>query len=379
MATRLDVQARRMALYESLKQACLDGALAPGVMLPTVRELGERHGISTNVAFGVIQTMIDEGILYTVPRVGTFVGRPQREKVEPYLMILPDSETSPESFWIQAKAGFEDRIAQLGGHSIVLTVEEADKHLQQNDLPPLSGVFATNHLKSSHLFEDTGVSRVLFGSLNEDGIDADRITFDDVNGGSLAARHLWQNGHRSIAFLGLHTPDDIGDFTWSYRREIGWRQALQQVGIESEGIAFHPKQVLSSERFDQLKAAREAAESLVGREDITAVIATNVLAANGMFEAFRAAHWPAERWPAVVVFDQAPQNSNPVVSYLRLPWEEIGREAANLLWERSRGRFEVRQQRLVPMNLISRLSCRGEWHRAPDVMTRREATAVISR
>jgi DNA-binding LacI/PurR family transcriptional regulator len=362
MATRLDVQARRKALYDSLKQACLDGSFSPGVMLPTVRELGERHGISTNVAFGVIQSMIDEGLLYTVPRVGTFVGRLQQEKVEPYLMLLPARITNPENSWLQAQAGFEDRIAQLGGHSIVLTGEEAELHLQQNSLPPLSGVFATNHPQISHLFADTNVQRVLYGSLEVDGGEVDRVTFDDISGGALATRHLWQNGHRSIAFLAMHSADDQGVFSWSRNREIGWRRTLEQVGINSENLAFHPKRYLGFQPANQLANAREAAKDLIGRNDISAVIAVNVMAASGMLEAFQTSGWPIQHWPAVVCFDQAPRSSNPVVSYLRLPWEEIGREAAQILWERRNGRLKGEAtQRLVSMRLIPRLSCRADW------------------
>ena len=47
-----------------------------------------------------------------------------------------------------------------------------------------------------------------------------------------------------------------------------------------------------------------------------------------------------------------------MVSYLRLPWDDVGRAAAQLLWERKTGRLAGQAaQRLVPMQLIPRLTC----------------------
>ena len=362
MATRLDVQARRKALYESLKRDCLDGALPPGVMLPAVREVGKQHGVTNDGVFKVIQSLTEEGVLYTVPRVGTFVGRPQKETVEPYLMIVPAHEVNRANHWVQVQSGFEDRIAQLGGHSIVLRSRDAQSHMQQNDLPPLSGVFADRQDDSVHLLEDPGVPRVFLGALEDGKEDADCISFDDVGGGAQATRHLWQNGHRVIAFLALHHQEDFAPFSWSLRREAGWRKALEQAGGDSAGLSFHPQKFWGLECEDQSLAGREAAGSLMDRADITAVVAANISVAQGMFEAFQNAGWPGERWPAVVCFDAAPRIGKSVVSYLRLPWEEIGSEAAQLLWERRTGRLSGEAaQKLVPMRLIPRLSCRPDW------------------
>lgn len=369
MASRLDVQARREALYESLKRACLDGSLAPGVMLPAVRELGERHGVSANVVFGVIQSLTEEGVLYTVPRVGAFVGRPPRETVELYLMLVPMHDSNRTNYWMQAQSGFEDRIAQLGGHSLILTPAETETRLRQSNLPPLSGIFESNRSMSSHLFAEADVARVFFGPSKAEGEDADRIGFDDRDGGAQATRHLWQNGHRSIAFLGLHGPGETGRFDWSAMREVGWQKALQQMGGEAAGLAFCPPQTSSPNVPEQVQTARRVAAPLVGRTDISAVVAVNANAAQGMFEAFREAGWPSEKWPAVVCFDTAPQTGRSVISYLRLPWEEIGREAAQVLWERRTGRLEAGVvQRLVPMRLIPRLSCRTNWAASLDLV-----------
>ena len=356
MATRLEVAARREALYQALRRSCADGTWAPGAMLPTVRELGERHGVSANVVFGVIQTLTDQGVLYTVPRVGAFVGKPRSETVEPFLVVVPYRDAELGSFWWQAQTGFEDRIAQLGGRSIVLSEEEAGDYLRRDAAPRLAGIFEPQ--QTAQDLETGSIARVRFGAPTPDS-DADCISFDDVAGGAQATRHLRENGHERIAFLGLHHPGEIGEFLWSARREQGWREAAP---VGSDQLLFLPAQTSELSSAQQRFSAQQTAQSLVGRDDVTAVVAANVHAAKGMFEAFRAADWDAARWPAVVCFDEAPGARNSVVSYLRLPWEEIGREAAQVLWERRNRRLSGAPiQRLVPMRMIARLSCRADW------------------
>jgi DNA-binding LacI/PurR family transcriptional regulator len=379
MATRLEIQARRQALYDSLKHSCLNGAYAPDVLLPPVRELGEQHGVSTNVVFQVIQSLADEGVLYTVPRVGAFAGKPRRETIEPYLLILPQLETQRTSLWAQTQTGFEDRIAQLGGHSIVLAHDEARAHHAHNELPPLSGIFEFRAANRASIFEDADAPCVYFGD-REARADADCIKFDDVAGGSLATRHLQQNGHRTIAFLGLHSRRDVGDFPWSAGRERGWRQVASQVHGKRQlnELSFLPSQPSGLGHAEQIAVGREMAQLLIGRDDITAVVVANMWAASGMFEAFRDARWERRCWPAVVCFDSAPGASTSVVSYLRLPWEEVGREAAQVLWERRTGRLAgAGIERRVPMRLIPRLSCRADWAQTSELAQKRLAAEPI--
>lgn len=379
MATRFDVQARREALHESLKKACQSGDLPPGVMLPSVRELGEQYGVSANVVFGVIQTLTEAGMLYTVPRVGAFVGRPQRDRIEPYVMVVPYHTPHQDNFWVQAQSGFEDRIAQLGGHSIVLMADELQALLVRGDLPPLSGFFESEGAGLSEQLQAMKLPRVHYTDTDESHAADDVVGFDNAGGGAQATHHLRQNGHSVIAYLAVHTPEDPRQLPWSHQRETGWRRAMRQVGADMQGLTFYPPTASGSPIPGQEKAGYDAAKALVGRTDITAVVVANTHATLGMFEAFREADWPAEHWPAVVCFDASPQVGGSVVSYLRLPWEELGREAAQLLWERRTGRLSGPPvRRPVQMRLVPRLSCRPVWAKASG-LAQSQATALAGR
>jgi DNA-binding LacI/PurR family transcriptional regulator len=96
----------------------------------------------------------------------------------------------------------------------------------------------------------------------------------------------------------------------------------------------------------------------------------NAFAARGLLEGLEAASRPSALRPAIVGFDselaRRQELSLHLLTAMRLPWDEIGRQAANLLWERSRGTLTgLPQRRLARMSLIPRLSCRADWMRAP--------------
>ncbi len=64
-------------LYLQIRQAILhaiqDGTLAPHQRVPSERELSEMLGVSRMTARQALQTLINDGYLYTVPGKGTFV------------------------------------------------------------------------------------------------------------------------------------------------------------------------------------------------------------------------------------------------------------------------------------------------------------------
>lgn len=367
MAARNDIAQRKLALLQDLRALHREQDGAIGATALKQRELSERYGLSIRTISLALQELVEEGVLYTVPRVGTFLGRASTETTEPYL-IVSQYERIPNGFFDNFRIGFEDRIAQLGGATLAMTEEEALWHAEQGNLPKISGVFeigagmTCNFGPTSRALLEAGVSGASFGPLEDSELPIDLVDFDNEDGGAQAARHMLSVGHREIAFLGLNNEHNVKQFRWSFQRENGWRRAMNQAGRDTSGAIFRPAGSFSREHVDQIEAAAEAAGQLLDQRKFTAVVAVNVFAAHGLMRALRDRGVPADRWPAMMCFDVSPKGAASMLSFLRLPWDKVGTEAAQLLWERRNGRLKGQpQQRLVPMQLIPRLTCRSDW------------------
>jgi DNA-binding LacI/PurR family transcriptional regulator len=203
------------------------------------------------------------------------------------------------------------------------------------------------------------------------------VAFDDERGGYDATRHLIERGHRSIAYLGVHCQGGDHGLYWSQERERGWRRAMNSTGVLCDHLAFLPPRFLSSANglstwHEQREMAMMAAQvmlPLLQSRVVTGVVAANDLAASALMQMLRDSSTRFALWPAIVSFDNelfdifaaAPERSHLLTS-LRLPWEEVGRAAAELLWERAHGRTQhTPLHRVVPMQLIPRFSCRADW------------------
>ncbi len=358
---------------------CAGGQLLPGHPIPTERELATQHDLSRTVVTQTLAELIEEGLLYKVPRQGTFVGRPRQEAFEFYLLAMPLGRRDPDMVLPFLQAGFEDRIAYLGGTPLTMGLEKVTAHADKGELPHVAGVFEPYPI--SRLQTDVPqwkaniqTPRVHFEYAGGANGKADIVSFDNLNGGRQATQHLLAAGYRSIAFLGLHTrellaPEAEEFWGWSRQREAGWRLALEDAGLwgkHGETMSFVCTQSPEPGGNKQIQAAREAAQPLVKRlierRDIDAVVAASDTVAMGLLDALRAADVPSTRWPAIIGFDNLPLASGHILSSLRLPWEEVGRVAADLLWERRHGLTTGdAQHRSVAMRLIPRLTCRSDW------------------
>ena len=195
----------------------------------------------------------------------------------------------------------------------------------------------------------------------------DSVSFDNIAGGRQATEHLLSLGHRNIAFLAWHSvKEDSYDASWSLQREAGWREAMSAAKIGCEELSFHPTGSMSTRKeVEEVRAAPDLAQALKSGRDITGVVAANDLTAQKLLQALRHDHVPVSRWPSIVGFDNDPSVQKQLVTSLRLPWPEIGRTAADLLWERRAGQLAgAPQHRTVAMRLIPRLTCRKDWSQA---------------
>ncbi len=378
MATRSEVDRRRTELISFLRSLGQNRGLSTRTLVPSVRELADRFGLSIKVVRQTVQSLVDDGILYTISRVGTFVGQRVPSDAGYYLFLLsslpaghdPDNPYHKEfpaesEQGYRAQIGFEERIARYGGASFTMINEEVTLRQSMHQMPALAGVFDFGG-DSELLFnkqKDPDLPIVVVADTPHTIQDADEVSFNNVDGGFQAAKYLLGLGHKNIAYLAMHTESPKNtNYIWSAERESGWRQAMSEAGQSTAGLAFHHNHSSPQNTQDQCEAAKLGALPLTARHDITAVVTANDNAALGLFTALKEAEIPAYRWPVVVSFDNLIHASKYLLTSFNLPWEEIGRAAADLLWERKNGQLSgPPQHRLIPMRLIRRLTSQAGW------------------
>jgi DNA-binding LacI/PurR family transcriptional regulator len=160
-----------------------------------------------------------------------------------------------------------------------------------------------------------------------------------------ATRHLIGHGHRRIAFVGY------GERLYTVHERIeGYARAMNEAGLTPLVCAGAP---------DPSSARELAYEALMMSTRPTAMFGSNSLALHGIMESARSlgvripedlalAGFEDFRWAGFV---------KPGLTVVRQPGEEMGRRAAQMLFERLAGKKGPPQRVVLDSELVIRESC----------------------
>ena len=174
------------------------------------------------------------------------------------------------------------------------------------------------------------------------------VLVDNSKGTSHAVEHLISaHGHKRIAFASLN------DHLYTFRmRFAGYNHAMQQAGLEPIPMVYCPSEQATS---------RVLLAALRGPQPPTAIFTANGLTTRYVLKALLEAgvHIPSDL--ALVAFDDLDMAEvlEPRLSVVRQPAQELGRVAANLLFEHlNKGDQLPNKERVVlPVQWIPRESC----------------------
>lgn len=174
-----------------------------------------------------------------------------------------------------------------------------------------------------------------------DGIDVDRVLLDNYRGARLAVSHLLRRGHRRIATVGGGPP------TWTgAERRRGYDDALRD-----HGVPVDPALVVQG-CFTVGDAARETRRLVCQDDPPTAIFADNNRCAVGALQTVVAAGAEIQ----VVGFDdfELAAAFRPPVTVVSYDAAEMGRRAAELLFDRIEGLRRPSREVVIPVRLIVR-------------------------
>lgn len=365
MTQELSAAQRRQALVEYVREGIRSGLYAPGVSLPGLRELGAQFDLSRDTAQNALRPLIEAGILTATARTGVFVSDQSPPELAGGIFVLLTRSrelSSTESHIGEIQRGFERRVSERGGVSLVSTDPDPD-HLP----PGTVGVFEFVEA----LRGDVSVPVVAFSYRATDGDwpyghpeTADRVAFDEIGGGRDAANHLLERGFRRIGFLSRHLPHLRRPGSWAGSREEGWRTAVREAtGVD--GICIHLVEE-DAEQMDptlpRVMADVVAQRAIERRHEFDAFVGVDDWSISAFLRAWAEAGLPEDQLPAMVGFEDLPEARSPYVTSVQPPWDGVGEMAADLIWQRAVGQIDGGVvSRAVPMNIAARLSSRPDW------------------
>lgn len=246
-----------------------------------------------------------------------------------------------------------EAVAREHGHALILCDSHADLRtedtyvglLTQRQIDGLLLVPSRGHNVHLKTEQQSGLPVVAFDRPAE-GIQTDTVLVKNRAGAREATEHLIWHGHERIAFVG-----DVRHYYTARKRLEGYKDALRIVNLK-------PLHSLGAHSIEQGEEATK--EFLDGPEPPTALFAANILTALG---ALRATEDLGLRIPedvALIGFDDfelAPVLS-PRFTLVHQPTAELGRRAAEMLFDRLDSRTRPEPRRLVlPTELVVRESC----------------------
>ncbi len=188
---------------------------------------------------------------------------------------------------------------------------------------------------------------VVLGGRPLDGDHGWYVDVDNVGGAHQAVEHLVGTGRRVVA-----TVTGPQDMVAGIDRYAGYADALERAGLE-----ITPDLAVEGD-FSQRSGVEAATTLLERRPDLDAVFAANDLMAAGVLGALKAAGRRVPDDVAVVGFDDSDtaQHTDPPLTTVSQPTEEMGRGMVGLLLEQMEGTRTTPHHVLLPATLHRRQS-----------------------
>ena len=231
-------------LENDLRQDILTNRLADCEVIPTEKELAESYGIGRNTVRRALANLVSEGLLRKVHGSGTFVvpleeriGKPRsgNHRAMKQILFLSLSTAMSESCFRASNtfgpiyAGL-NRILQQNGYNLLLT------QIGMDWTPPpclisrdVGGVIFHGHTdydfwrKYIRPFPHIGIQ------YQNPALESNFVALDNYAFSSICVRHLYNLGHRRIAFLSDEIENQL-----SNERFAGYLRTMRELGLPIE-------------------------------------------------------------------------------------------------------------------------------------------------
>lgn len=304
----------------------------------TIRDVAEQAGVSLGTASNVLNRpdrvapATRDRVLEVIERLG-FVRSSAAHQMRSgnsqcFGAVVLDAANP---FATETVRGLEDVVHEHGCAVYVCSTDGSPdreaRYLRLLEEQRVQGILitpATRSIRHLQTLRDRGTLVVLLDRRSADG-DLCSVSVDHAHGGELAARHLFELGHRRIAFI--NGPVHLSQCA---ERRRGMRRAAREAGFDAdESIVEYTIDPITS-----LEQAERHVDELLALEDRpTAVVCVNDQIAFTVLRALAQRRVRVPRDISVVGYDDVEFAAmlTPALTSIRQPKYEVGRAAAELL------------------------------------------------
>ncbi|WP_405639093.1 LacI family DNA-binding transcriptional regulator [Streptomyces sp. NBC_00019] len=269
-------------------------------------------------------------------------------------LVIPESESrlGSEPYFSAVIRGVSTALAETRTQlQLVLVRDQAERDQLTESVAErrVDGVLLVSvheHDPLPGLLEDMGLPTVLAGRRSPDE-SLSHVHSDNTGGAATAVNHLLARGRRTVATISGPLDMDV-----ARSRLQGWREALEKAGHQATD------RLVASADFTE-EGGEAAMRSLLERvPELDALfVASDVMAAGALAELRRQGRSVPDD-VAVVGFDDSiiARHTNPPLSTVRQPVEEIGAMIGHILLEEIGDPKRPRRRVTLPTELVVRES-----------------------
>ncbi|RKE19159.1 LacI family DNA-binding transcriptional regulator [Streptomyces sp. TLI_171] len=338
------------------------GAAGRATARPTLEEVAALAGVGRGTVSRVINgsprvsTKAREAVQNAIAELGYVPNRAARtlvtSRTDSIALVVPEAETRlfSEPYFSDIISGVSAELAETDMQLLLILVRnqrERDRLSAYLTAQRVDGVLVVSVHRDDPLpglLESLEIPSVLAGRRG----DLEPLSYvhaDNAGGARMAVRHLLRRGCRQVATL-----TGPLDMEVAQARLGGYRRALEEAG------QAYDEDLVGLADFTEEGGRVAMRELLARRPDLDGVFCASDVMAAGAMQVLRAAGRRIPDDVAVIGFDDSivARHTDPPMTSVRQPIEEMGRTMARLLLDEITERGRARRQVVLATELIVR-------------------------
>ena len=326
--------------------------------MSNIREVSRVAGVSTATVSRALRNpeLVSKGtlekVLAAVERLNyrpNMLARNFRSERSYSIVILVPSIASPFYSWVIRGVEF---VAQERGYSVLLgdtrdSLQREQEYIELVETRLADGIVQFRpSAKGSEITHRASFPIVYACGCNQTATPSVRI--DNVEAAKSVMEHLLQQGHTRIATICGQSENPH-----SIDRLEGYKQSLA-----AAGIAIDPELILTADDYSIASGVKAAMAITTMKTKPTAVFCMNDEIAIGAMQSLKMAGMDIPGDMSIAGFDNIDfaMHSDPTLTTIDQPADEIGRIACNMLLDKIEGKSDADEDVVLSHRLVVRMS-----------------------